>query len=398
LVLVVVLCFAIIQLEDPAGISWSHLPAYWLAAFRTVSVVAPVQLAITGFAYGLGALRLRQDKEYHRLRWLAPAMALTCALLSYVNPAILQVLFWPVSFPLESGFGGASWLLGFTVGIILVGISFGLLYLASARMNLSRAAQESRFKGDDQRISWLGDSQINRQVKLRERLGIGHRASRIPGLPGVWALIWKDWVVSLRALRFDQVAAWLGIIVAGLVMMAAPGWGTRIWAFIFWAVLISQRCTERLRSDLGLWTISRQLPFRAGDVVIAEVAQPVFWAICTGWLSFGVATWLGYAPQSAIVWLIPGVILSIVLSAVADILRSCRCSDLLAAQVAEVGPVGMIMIFILAGLPWFAALWLVDQFIPRQIMGLAALIVFGLCFGISFLLWRWSATLYRNIK
>jgi len=273
-----------------------------------------------------------------------------------------------------------------------------LLHFASARMNLSRAAQESRFKGDDQRISWLGGSQINQQVKLRERLGIGHRASRIPGLPGVRTMIRKDWVVSLRAIRFDQVAAWLGIFVAGLVMMAAPGWGTRIGGFIFWAVLISQRCTERLRSDLGLWTISRQLPFRAGDVVIVEIAQPVFWAVCTGWLSFGIATWLGYAPQGTMVWLLPGIILSIALSAVADILRNCRCSDLLAAQVAEVGPVGMIMIFLLAGLPWFSAAWVAEQIIPWQNMGLATLIVLALCFVISNLLWRWSATLYRNIK
>jgi hypothetical protein len=86
------------------------------------------------------------------------------------------------------------------------------------------------------------------------------------------------------------------------------------------------------------------------------------------------------------------------LSAVADILRSCRSSDLLASQVAEVGPVGMIMIFLLAGLPWVSAAWVADQIIPKQSMGLATLVVLALCFGISYLLWRWSATLYRNIK
>jgi hypothetical protein len=155
-------------------------------------------------------------------------MALVCALLTYVNPAILQVLFWPVLFPLESGFGGANWLPGFTVGIILVVISFGLLHFASARINLSRAAQESRFKGDDQRISWLGGS-INQQVKLRERLesGIVQPDTGCPCLSMIWRL--GGFPRHYGSTRWQR--GWEYLWLAG--DDGCPGW-ERDRGFIFW--------------------------------------------------------------------------------------------------------------------------------------------------------------------
>jgi hypothetical protein len=64
------------------------------------------------------------------------------------------------------------------------------LYFASLRLNLSRAAQESRFRWAYQQVSILGDSQVTRQMKLRDRLGARHSPSSIPGREGAWALIW----------------------------------------------------------------------------------------------------------------------------------------------------------------------------------------------------------------
>jgi hypothetical protein len=398
LVLVVVLCFANIQLNEQGDLLWSHLPIYWLAGFRVASIVIPTHMALMAVVYALGALRLREDRDNRSLRWIPVGLAASIISLAFVNIMGLQLLLWPLFYLLASGFGVVSWLTGFSAAITLAVLGLLALYIASPRLNLSRAAQESRFKWEHQQVSWLGDSRLIRQMKLREQLGTGHTPSRIPGRAGVWALIWKNWVISLRVMRVGQIGAWIGIFAAGLGMMVAPNWGVRIWAFIFWAVLISKRCTERIRSDLELWVISQQLPFRRERMVIAEIAQPVIGAICLTWLAYGIGYWLGYKPSGLIPWLLPGIIFSIALMAVLDILRRCKSSELLAGQVVDIGAGGLVLLLLLAGVPGVLIWWIISRPIGSGIHWLVILAGFSLIYGISFVIWKLSADTFRAIK
>ena len=163
----------------------------------------------------------------------------------FVYKGYLEIFLWPVIFPLEAGFGTANWLFGFILAAFLALVGLLALYLASPRLNLSRAAQESYFRWASQQVSLLGDSSLYRQMKLRDRLGVQHPPSRIPGRAGAWSLLWKDFVISQRGLNFGFVGVWVGIFGISMSLAVAPDWGTRFWAFIIWCWLVGQRGTER---------------------------------------------------------------------------------------------------------------------------------------------------------
>jgi hypothetical protein len=319
-------------------------------------------------------------------------------ILALINPRSLQVLLWPVLFSLESGFGATSWLAGFGVSVFLVEVGILALYLTCAGLNLSRAAQESHFQWVFQQVSILGDSELIQQMKTRQRLGAGHPASHIPARAGLGALIWKDWVQSLRRIDFISVMSWLALCGVSLGMIVVPDWGSRIWAFVFWGLLIGQRCTERFRSDLQLWAVFRLLPFPARETLLVEIASPVLGATVVTWLAFAAGSLLGFFPGLMLIVLSPGIIFCIALAAVFDILRQSKTSDLLAGQAAGLGAVGLIFGLLLAGLPLAISVWVTSQMSAGVVIWLVS--VMGLLFslGIAYGMWRMTTAEYKNLK
>ena len=142
-------------------------------------------------------------------------------------------------------------------------------------------------------------------------------------------------------------------------MVLAPDWGTRFWAFIIWCLLIGQRGTERLRSDLEVWAISRQLPFSGQETLAAELVTPVLGTMLLSWLAIGVSYWLGFSPQLSLILLAPAAIICIVLAAALDILRKCHSSELLTGQVAELGAGGLILGSTFGWHPMVIVYWLI---------------------------------------
>jgi hypothetical protein len=394
----VALAFASLQLSVQGGIVWVHLPIYLLMGLRAASIVLPLHLAFMAADYALGALRLRGDKELSSLRWIPVGIATVMTILALINPRSLQVLLWPVLFSLESGFGATSWLAGFCISVFLVGVGILALYLTCAELNLSRAAQESHFQWVFQQVSILGDSELIQQMKTRQRLGAGHPASHIPARAGLGALIWKDWVQSLRRIDFISVMSWLGLCGVSLGMIVVPDWGSRIWAFVFWGLLIGQRCTERFRSDLQLWAVFRLLPFPARETLLVEIASPVLGATVVTWLAFAAGSLLGFFPGLMLIVLSPGIIFCIALAAVFDILRQSKTSDLLAGQAAGLGAVGLIFGLLLAGLPLAISVWVTSQMSAGVVIWLVS--VMGLLFslGIAYGMWRMTTAEYKNLK
>jgi hypothetical protein len=377
---------------------WAHLPGYLLAGLQVVSIILPLHMAFMATTYALGALRLRGDMDIPWLRWIPVWAGLGLIILALISHQSLQIILWPMLFPLKAGFDGSNWLVGFILALILAMIGLLALYWASLRLNLSRAAQESRFRWSVQQVSWLGDSQLRREMITRQRLGVGHQASRIQGRAGASALIWKDWVATLRAINFGTIMAWLGIFGVCLGMVLAPDWGARVWAFAIWSLLVSRRCTERLRADLKVWTITRQLPFSGRETLAAQVATPVIGTTLVSWLAMGIGSWLGFSPAISFVVLAPVAIVCIALTAAFDILRQCHSSDLLAGQVADLGAVGLVLGIILAGSPLVMVSWLANQFNTAGVVWLSALSGLALGVGISYVIWRLTAVTYRNIN
>ena len=396
--LAVVLRFACIQLTEPEGIVWAHLPGYFLAGLRVASIMLLIHMALMAIDHALGAVRLHRDKERPWLSWIPIEVAVILIFLTLVMGSGVQIILWPMLFPLRAGYGEATWLVGLILAVILAMGGLLALYWASPGVNLSRAAQESRFRWAVQQVSWLGNSHLSQQLKTRQKLGAGHSASQIPGKAGYPALIWKDWVTTLRVIKLGTILGWLGILFVFLGMILAPDWGARLWAFIIWSLMVGQRSTDRLRGDLEIWVITRQLPFSGNETIAAEVARPVITTTLLSWFAIGVSYWLGFSPPLWLILLSPVAILCIVLAAAFDILRHCRSCGLVSGQVAELGAGGLVSGIILAGIPLSIVTWLASHLYAPGILWLGDLIGLVLSMVIIYFQLKLTAALYRDIK
>jgi hypothetical protein len=142
---VVALSFACQQLATPTGMVWLQLPVYILKGLRTVSIVLPLQLALMSFTYAFGALRLQRDREFTSLQRIPLVAGLCLLLLAIFLPTSLNIILFPILFPLMAGFGEAKWIGAFILVVLMAASSLLLLYLVTPQLNLSRAAQESNF-------------------------------------------------------------------------------------------------------------------------------------------------------------------------------------------------------------------------------------------------------------
>ncbi len=397
-VLAVVLRFSSLQLAEQGPFLWSYLPRYWLAAFQITAIILPLHLAFMAASYTLGSLRLRMDKDLPNLRWIPIGFALMMISLYFTNKGFLGLSLAPVIYPLATGFSTDYWLVGFLLALILSLTGLLLLYYASEKLNLSRAAQESSSRGAYRQTFLYGDGRLTERMKIRNRLGIQHEPTRLIGRAGAWSLVWKDAVISLRAIDVGKLIAWMGIFGYFLGMVVAPDWGTRFWSFIIWCLLVERRGTERLRSDLELWVISQQLPFSGRATIVAELAVPALVAVLLTWLAVGFGAVLGFSPQYVFILVAPAAIITIILAAVLDILQKCHASELLTGQVAEPGAGGLILGGLLAGIPIGIVYWL--TYLPDSTTADLMIALFGsvLTLGVSYILLQLSVSIYRGIK
>lgn len=180
--------------------------------------------------------------------------------------------------------------------------------------------------------------------------------------------------------------------------MIAPDWGTRIWVFVVWGLLIGQVCSQRFHSDLNLWVIFRQLPFSGKEVLLAEIASSVIGAILLSWFAFGICSLMGFHPSLPVAVLAPGTILCITLVAAYDILRQSKADTLMAGHAAEMGAVGLILGLFLAGLPLALVIWISDRTSAGIIPWIVSLLGLFLSLGIAYGMWGVAAAKYKNIK
>jgi hypothetical protein len=153
---VVTLSFACLQLGTTEGIIWAHLPFYILTGLRAASIMTPLHLAGMTLTYVFGALRLRGEKDLMYLRLIPVGVGVCVLMLARFFPPSLPILLWPIIYPLEAGFGVASWLTGFTLVVLLATLSLLALYLVTPELNLSRASQESIFRRGFQQAGLMG--------------------------------------------------------------------------------------------------------------------------------------------------------------------------------------------------------------------------------------------------
>jgi hypothetical protein len=394
----VIFRYASLEIIEQKQVAWMDLPRYILAGIQVTSIVLPLFMMVMAICYALGALRLRGEQDIPWLRWIPIMIAMILILVGLVNRSVVSALLWIFLYPIKAGFGEVFWLGGFSLALTLPGLGLLALYASGLRLNLSRAAQESRFRWAEQQVRWLGGTSVRGDMVRREKLGIGHEPIRFPGRAGAWALLWKDWVASVRSIQFIEVLSWLGIFGLVLGMIWAANWGTQALIFLLGCELIGQRCTERLRSDLRVWTITRQLAVRSDTALAAEICSPVSLATLLAWLAMLAGHWLGRSVHISFFFQAPLLVLCITLATSYDILRHSQSSDLLAGYVAEPGAGGLIVSLVLGAIPLITVSWLASHWSVPGTDLFITLIGLMISAGLAFAIWKFAAARYMTIK
>jgi heme/copper-type cytochrome/quinol oxidase subunit 4 len=388
----VTLSFACQELAAPNGMILARLPVYLITGLRAVSIILPLHLAFMAAAYVFGASRLRRGEERNYLRLIPIGVGLCLLLLAIFFPASLHTIFWPFLYPLEAGFGSTSWISGFILSIFLTMVSLAGLYIISPELNLSRASQESN-------IHWVAQQAEMKkgQSRTHQWFGAKYLVNLIPAHAGVWVLIWKDWIQTIRRFDFRSVIFWLALFGTGIGIMIAPDLGTRIWVFVVWGLLIGQVCSKRFCSDLNMFVLFRQLPFSIKGTLVTEIGIPVIGATVLCWLGFGISSLIDPHPSLPVVLLAPGIILCITLSVVFDILRQSKADALLAGRSVEMGAFGLLLGLILTGLPLLLVMWLSNRMSAGFFLWFVYMLGLILSLGIAYGLWLLTASQYKKI-
>jgi hypothetical protein len=377
----VTLGFALLEFAYRGEFTGADLPHYVLTGLRSLSIVLPLQLGLLAFVWALGAFRLQRDQQRPALFLLPLGLAgllvagflaewRSSGLMSVLQPPF-NTLLWPFNYPLSAAFGLVPWVSGWLLALAWAVLGLLSLLAASATLNLSRAAQESRglVAQQGQRVQTrlrtrLGDTQPpSRWLRLvRQRTADAAQPSTEEvnaAASNRWqAVVIKDLIQSGRSPRFPQIFAWLGVWVTSLgafLVAASPGhdWGILAWAATLWALLVIQQSSRRLQADLAIWPVFRSLPIPSRRLLLAEIARPAVYATLLFWASLASALALqpllsgmlglpSSTPPAAFPWLdlallAPFVIPTLSLTGVLDVLRQSKTAELLAGRAPQPG-------------------------------------------------------------
>ena len=110
----------------------------------------------------------------------------------------------------------------------------------------------------------------------------------------------------------------------------------------FWSLQVGKVTSARLRSDLSVWPLTRQLPVTARSLLVLDAAPSLGLALVLSLAALGAGAVAG-APAWAWVLVLPGAAISAAGSAAYDILRRARADLLMNGSAPAVSSTGIIM-------------------------------------------------------
>jgi hypothetical protein len=392
----VTLGFALTESQLAGNVVFGDIYLYVIAGIRALSVFLPLHFGLLALLYMVGALRLQRNQErpwIPRLALIAILVTLLGLLGRIVSPESLKwfgpvwhALLLPVAYPLQAAFSAAPWVNGLLLALGITFVGLAALTFAGRNLNLSRAAQESTQREKLETAQRYGMVDQARELKQRERLGLGREPARIPARPGPWILLWKDILQSRYEPVFAQLWSWLILLGTSAGFLLAPDFNSRILILFFWLIFAGQRATARLRTDLRNWWMLRSLPFPAENLLLGELAISWSATVAIAWLA--IILWGGGlgASRLSLFLLIPPVCLVLALISAYDILHQCSTGMLLNGNVPGISwrtpVIGLLCLAIPAGVIW----WL-GPFLGFAASGMLA-----------YAAWRMAARKYRSIS
>jgi len=372
--------FTMVEARLGGNGAFSDLFLHIASGLRALSAFFPLHMGLLAALWTLGALRLQGDREWRwvpRLALILILLVIGSLILGAISPEFAALvapfggtILWPFRYSLQPAFSLHAWTNGMVLafGIAIPGLAS--LAIAGEGLNLSRAAQESTQREKLQSAQRYGMADLAREIKQRDRLGIGREPTPLPARTGLWVLPWKDVLQSRYGIGFGEIRNWLVLLGISLGLLLAPDLGSRLFLLAIWIFALGQRATARLRADLANWWMLRSLPFPAERLLLTELAIP--WSLTAALL-------------------LPTVCLILSLVAVYDILRQSKAEMFLNGNVPGISALtivgGAVCIFIPAGM----ILWL------NQLPWLGVFLAIIVSLLIAYGLWQLAAKKFRSI-
>jgi len=368
-----------IKLAESSAASIQNLPIYFASSFRSLAITLPLQMGLHSGLYGLGALRLRRDRPSGRRFWLHLTVLPLGGVLvtAFIFPGWQSIILAPLLVPLQSAFGNGIWLdgAGLTLLILLGGMAELLFW--SNRMHLGRAAEETRLVSATRTARSAMNYELAENIRVQGKMKVTRPPSRIPVRNGVWMLVWKNLVQSLRSVRASRVMRWVMAFALGVgTFLPSSGRNVQLIMGGVWAILLGSLTTDHLRKDLARWWLLRSLPFQNSKLIASLLAPAWVGGVLLGWMALVLVH-----PASG--WLIaatlPFLVASAALGSTLSILEHTKSRILTTPSLAEEnvphqGIQGVITILISVGLP-LVLLILSNNQSGRLVLGLLSLLL-----------------------
>jgi len=393
----IIIGFSVAEISIPGVIGADRILEYARYGFRPFSVILPIQLGLFIFQWVIGIYRLQRDISRLWLGWIVIPASFLC--LSYLlmfgntsGPALLfpwTTIAQAITHPLGSGFGEGSLFLPILDGVLFALLMFAIMTRVSGPFSLTRAAQETVRLEALSMAQRYGFDKYAEDIRTQRRLGVERAPSRLPAIHGTGSLVWKGLLQSQRSFHLSSLLTWFSMFILMLGLPLLPDMGSRILAIAFWVIQLGQASVVRLRSDLSLWPLLRQLPISSRRFLLADLGPAYFLSILVSLCGLTVGSLLSTKPSDPFAFLVPGIVAAVAGIAAFDVMQRSNSNLLLAGSVPAVSGRGIALGLLIT------AIVLVASFLLPGFLGIIIAIVLSLVLG--WMAFALAARSYRNI-
>ncbi len=397
-IIAIILGFSIAEISMPGVMGANRIPEYAVYGIRPWLAILPIQFGLFAFQWAVGIFRLQKGEEKRWLGWIVTPVAIVFFTLLFVLLLPASSMTYPslrltaatVTYPLQVGFSGQNLGLTLLAGAIFGLLMFVLMVWVSSTFSLSRAAQETREAEALKSAGRYGMSNYAEEIQTRRRLGVMRSPSRLHPLFGAGSLVWKGLLQARRTFRLTSLFPWFSIAALAFGISLLPDPGSLILVVAFWVIQVGQRSVARLRSDLSLWPLSRQLPISHKRFVLAELAPTFFLILAVSLAGFLIGSAVFAKPLGMASLIIPGLVASVAGISAYDVIQRSRSNLLLVGSVPSIGARGILLGLLIA------VVILLVAFILPGIAGIALSVILGL--SLAWFTFGLAARSYGDIR
>jgi len=393
-VVAVTLGFSLAEMTIPGALGANRIFEYMGFGLRAGLAILPVHLLLYGLHWLVGVARVSNRMYNPGWVWVIfLVLALVYGILIYSSIGsglasirqVVEVIVNSLNIGYSGVFNWQVWIRSWIFALLV----FGFLFLAAKNFSLSRAVQETSKLELIKTATRYGFTSLVEQEKTRQRLGVEKKPTRLFDIAGPGALIWKDILQTGRTFQLTVLLTWLQIFGFLFVIPVLPDIESRGIVIVLWLIQLAQISVKRIRNDLTVWPLIRQLPISTKNFLVNDLGFTYLLAVLISLAGFFLGSAVFGKQMPGLAWLVPGLVAATICAAVFDVVRRSRSGLLLNGTVPELSSGGILLAIIFSGIP------LIIYILISGILGL--LLAFIVCLGMGYLGFELAANAFRNI-